>query len=170
MAPDTLSTARAALAAFDLAHDLARRATRLMDAALKLRAKGKTGALAALLDDDAVSAAAPILGLSDRARRRLFERLVALGPFASSPAAPPSGCTGSDPHGAPAKPRTRPRPRPRRPAGRLTLAGMEGAGRGGAVRRGEAGDARHPRAGGRARLLARASARRPSRGSARTAD
>ena len=37
------------------------------------------GALAALLADDAVSAAAPIPGLSDRARRRLFERLVALG-------------------------------------------------------------------------------------------
>jgi len=32
-----------------------------------------------LLDDDAVAAAAPIAGLSDRARRRLFERLVALG-------------------------------------------------------------------------------------------
>jgi hypothetical protein len=44
-----------------------------------LRAKGKTGALEALLDDDAVSAAAPIPGLSDRARRRLFERLASLG-------------------------------------------------------------------------------------------
>ena len=36
-------------------------------AAPKLRAKGKTGAIEALLADDAVSAAAPIEGLSDRA-------------------------------------------------------------------------------------------------------
>ena len=50
-----------------------------MDATPKLRAKGKTGAIGALLADDAVSAAAPILGSSDRARRRLFERLVSLG-------------------------------------------------------------------------------------------
>ena len=70
--------ARAALAALDLAHDLSRRAGRLMDAAPKLRAKGKGRALEALLADDAVSAAAPIAGLSDRACRRLFERLVSL--------------------------------------------------------------------------------------------
>ena len=74
-----LAYARAALAAIDLAQDLSRRAGCLMDAAPKLRAKGKTGAIEALLADDAVSAAAPIAGLSDRARRRLFERLVALG-------------------------------------------------------------------------------------------
>ena len=74
-----LAYARAALAALDLAHDLSRRAARLADAAPKLRAKGKTGAIEALLVDDAVSAAAPIAGLSDRARRRLFDRLVALG-------------------------------------------------------------------------------------------
>ena len=73
-----LAYARAALAALDLAHDLSRRAARLSDAAPKLRAKGKTGAIEALLADDAVSAAAPIAGLSDRARRRLFERLVCL--------------------------------------------------------------------------------------------
>ena len=71
--------ARAALAALDLAQDLSRRAARLADAAPKLRAKGKTGAIEALLADDAVSAAAPIANLSDRARRRLFDRLVALG-------------------------------------------------------------------------------------------
>ena len=75
----TLAYARAALAAVDLAQDLARRASRLMDAAPKLRAKGKARALEALLDDDAVSAAAPIPDLSDRAGRRLFERLVMLG-------------------------------------------------------------------------------------------
>jgi len=74
-----LAYACAALAALDLAQDLARRAGRLADAAPKLRAKGKTGAIEALLADDAVSAAPPIAGLSDRARRRLFERLVALG-------------------------------------------------------------------------------------------
>ena len=73
-----LAYARAALAALDLAHDLSRRAARLADAAPKLRAKGKTGAIEALLADDAVSAAAPIANLSDRARRRLFERLVRL--------------------------------------------------------------------------------------------
>ena len=71
--------ARAALAALDLAQDLSRRAARLADFAPKLRAKGKGRALDALLGDDAVSAAAPLPGLSDRARRRLFERLVALG-------------------------------------------------------------------------------------------
>ena len=74
-----LAYARAALSALDLAQDLSRRAARLMDVSPKLRAKGKSGALEALLADDAMSAAAPLPGLSDRARRRLFERLVALG-------------------------------------------------------------------------------------------
>ncbi len=73
-----LAYARAALAAVDLAQDLSRRAARLADAAPQLRAKGKGRALEALLADDAVSAAAPIPGLSDRARRRLFDRLVSL--------------------------------------------------------------------------------------------
>jgi hypothetical protein len=73
-----LAYARAALSALDLTQDLARRAARLFDAAPKLRAEGKGRALKALLADDAVSAAAPILALSDRARRRLFERLVSL--------------------------------------------------------------------------------------------
>jgi hypothetical protein len=74
-----ISYARAALGALDLAQDLSRRAARLADASPKLRAKGKGRALETLLGDDAVSAAAPIAGLSDRARRRLFERLVTLG-------------------------------------------------------------------------------------------
>ena len=73
-----LAYARAALAALDLAHDLARRAARLIEAAPKLRAKAKSRAIEALLADDAVSAVAAIPGLSDRARRRLFERLVRL--------------------------------------------------------------------------------------------
>ena len=46
--------APAALAAFDLAQDLSRRAGRLMDAAPRLRAKGKKGAIEGLLADDAV--------------------------------------------------------------------------------------------------------------------
>ena len=50
-----------------------------MDAAPKLRAKGKGRALEALLADDAISAATPMPDSSDRARRRLFERLVILG-------------------------------------------------------------------------------------------
>ena len=50
-----LAYARAALAALDLAHDLSRWAARLAEAAPKLRAKGKAGALVALLADDAVS-------------------------------------------------------------------------------------------------------------------
>ena len=74
-----LAYARAALAALDLAHDLSRRSEKLAEAAPKLRAKGKGRALEVLLADDAVSAAAPIPGSSDRARRRLFERLVVLG-------------------------------------------------------------------------------------------
>ena len=74
-----LAYARAALAALDLAHDLSLRAEKLAEAAPKLRAKGKGRALEALLGDDAVSAAAPLPGLSDRARRRLFERVVVLG-------------------------------------------------------------------------------------------
>ena len=41
--------------------------------------RGRAGAIEALLADDAVSAAAPIANLSDRARRRLFDRLVVLG-------------------------------------------------------------------------------------------
>jgi hypothetical protein len=74
-----LATARAALGAIDLAQDLVRRSARLIEVGPKLRARGKGGAFQALLADDAVAAAAPTPGSSDRARRRLFERLVALG-------------------------------------------------------------------------------------------
>jgi hypothetical protein len=81
--PETLAGA-CALAAGDacaLALDLARRCEKLLVAAPKLRAKGAARAIALLLDDDAVTPAraAKIAGLSDRAARRLFERLVALG-------------------------------------------------------------------------------------------
>jgi hypothetical protein len=73
-----------ALAASDahaLAADLGRRSEKLLAVAPKLRAKGAARAIALVLSDDAVSPAraATMSGLSDRAARRLFERLVALG-------------------------------------------------------------------------------------------
>ena len=71
--------AKAAAQACDLAAELGRRAQKLQEAAPKLRAKGAGAALAALLDDDCLSAAARIPGLSERGARRLFERLVSLG-------------------------------------------------------------------------------------------
>ena len=45
----------------------------------KLRAKGAGRVVAALLDDDAVSANMKFPGLSDRGLRRLFDRLIELG-------------------------------------------------------------------------------------------
>jgi hypothetical protein len=63
-----------------LAVDLARRAQKLLSVAPTLRAKGAGSVVDMLLADDAVTpAAAARAGLSDRAARRLFERLVALG-------------------------------------------------------------------------------------------
>ncbi|WP_363351725.1 DUF1403 family protein [Methylocystis echinoides] len=64
-----------------LAVDLARRAQKLRAAAPMLRAKGAHRVVDMLLADDAVTpaAAASRAGLSDRAARRLFDRLVALG-------------------------------------------------------------------------------------------
>ncbi len=70
--------AQAAANACDLSADLGRRAQKLREAAPKLRAKGAAAALATLLEDDCLSAATPIDGLSERGARRLFERLVAL--------------------------------------------------------------------------------------------
>jgi hypothetical protein len=71
--------ARAAAQAADIAADLARRAQKLSEAAPKLRAKGAGAALRALLDEDCLSAASRIPGLSERGARRLFERLLELG-------------------------------------------------------------------------------------------
>jgi hypothetical protein len=79
------ATARAyALAACDahaLALDLTRCSDKLLAALPKLRAKGARRVVDMLLDDDAVTAAraARSAGLSDRAARRLFDRLIALG-------------------------------------------------------------------------------------------
>jgi hypothetical protein len=71
--------ARAAARACDLHAELARAAARLEAVASKLRAKGAGAAISALLDDDAVSGAAEIAGMSERGLRRLFDRLVELG-------------------------------------------------------------------------------------------
>jgi Skp family chaperone for outer membrane proteins len=72
--------ARAAAQACDLSAELGRRAQKLQDVAPKLRAKGAGAALAALLDDDSLSASSKIGGqMSERGARRLFDRLVALG-------------------------------------------------------------------------------------------
>jgi hypothetical protein len=68
-----------AAAAVDLHDELARRAAKLIEAAPRLRAKGASAVVAALLDDDALSPAARLGGMSDRGMRRLCDRLVALG-------------------------------------------------------------------------------------------
>ena len=71
--------AQAAAQACDRSAELGRRAQKLFQAAPQLRAKGAGAALRALLDEDSLSAATPIGGLSERGARRLFDRLVALG-------------------------------------------------------------------------------------------
>jgi hypothetical protein len=80
---DALAGAYAAAAAeaYALAGELARRAQNLRAAAPKLRAKGAARVVALLLADDAVAPAraAKQARLSDRAARRLFDRLIALG-------------------------------------------------------------------------------------------
>lgn len=73
-----LAYARAAGAAADLYTDLARRATRLVAAAPKLRGKDADMMVAILLMEDAQPAGAGKTA-SDRSMRRLFDRLVALG-------------------------------------------------------------------------------------------
>jgi hypothetical protein len=64
-----------------LAADLARRAQRLAAVAPSLRARGARRVVDMLLADDVVlpARAARAAGLSDRASRRLFDRLVSLG-------------------------------------------------------------------------------------------
>jgi hypothetical protein len=74
-----LAYARAAARACDLFGELGRRATRLEAAQPKLRAKGSKIVVAALLSDDAIQASARLGGMSDRAMRRLLDRLVMLG-------------------------------------------------------------------------------------------
>ena len=71
--------ARAAAHATDLACDLARRSDKLQMVAPKLRTKNAEAAIQALLREDAITPARARARLSDRAARRLFDRLVALG-------------------------------------------------------------------------------------------
>jgi Protein of unknown function (DUF1403) len=71
--------ALAAASACDLHADLGRRADKLLATVPQLRAKGAKAMVEALLADDAVAPAGRVGGMSDRARRRLFDRLVALG-------------------------------------------------------------------------------------------
>jgi hypothetical protein len=73
--------AMAAQNAFALAGELSRRSQALLAAQPKLRAKGAGRVVELLLSDDAVSPAraAKVARLSDRAARRLFDRLIELG-------------------------------------------------------------------------------------------
>ena len=72
--------AKAAARACDCSAELGRRAQKLLAAQPKLRAKGAPAALAALLDEDSLSASSKTGGrMSERGARRLFDRLVALG-------------------------------------------------------------------------------------------
>ena len=75
------AAALAAREAHGLAADLSRRSAKLLSVAPKLRAKGAGRVIEMLLADDAVSpaTAAKAARLSDRASRRLFDRLVELG-------------------------------------------------------------------------------------------
>ncbi|WP_292533883.1 DUF1403 family protein [Methylocystis sp.] len=75
------AAARATQDAFTLAGELSRRSDRLLSVAPNLRAKRAARVVDLLLADDCVSAAraAKAAGLSDRASRRSFDRLVALG-------------------------------------------------------------------------------------------
>jgi len=73
-----LAYARAAAEACRLAADLSRRADRLLSVAPKLRAKQAAAIVAALLDDDALTASSGAGGMTDRNLRRLFDRLVCL--------------------------------------------------------------------------------------------
>jgi len=81
--PETIAraTALACQNAHALAADVSRRAEKLLQAAPKLRAKGAARVIDMLLDDDCVAPAraAKASGLSDRAARRLFDRLIDLG-------------------------------------------------------------------------------------------
>jgi hypothetical protein len=71
--------ARAAARATDLACDLARRTDKLRMVAPKLRTKNAGPTIEVLLREDAITPARARGRLSDRAARRLFDRLVTLG-------------------------------------------------------------------------------------------
>ena len=69
---------RGAVAAFDLHIDLTRRADTLRSAHLRRSGKDTAAIIAALLTEDALTAQAGAEA-SDRAARRLFDRLTSLG-------------------------------------------------------------------------------------------
>jgi hypothetical protein len=71
--------ALAAAQACDLDAELGRRAAKLLATVPQLRAKGANSVVETLLAEDAVIPSGNAGGMSDRARRRLFDRLVALG-------------------------------------------------------------------------------------------
>lgn len=70
---------RAAVRAVGLAQDLARRAARLQAVAPKLRARGAGAAVELFLNYDALASTALTQLMSDRAARRLCDRLLTLG-------------------------------------------------------------------------------------------
>jgi len=74
-----LAYAQSAASAIDLAGDLSRRADRLLAQRAKLRAKGAGKVVDTLLEEDALVPAQRLGGMSDRAMRRIVDRLVALG-------------------------------------------------------------------------------------------
>jgi hypothetical protein len=74
-----LAVTRAAAPAHDLARDLARRSEKLEAALPSLRTKGAAAAVAKILAEDAVGASMRPGNLSERAARRLFDRLVSFG-------------------------------------------------------------------------------------------
>ena len=87
--------ALAAASALDLAADLSRRSSTLLAVAPKLRSKPAQKIVDLLLAEDCVSAAeaARQAPMTDRAARRLFDRLVVLGAARELPAGLRSGCT-----------------------------------------------------------------------------
>ena len=79
LATCALAYARAAARASDLHADLCRRAQRLMAAAPKMRAKHADEVMLILMMEDAQTARSATDAMSERAARRLFERLEAFG-------------------------------------------------------------------------------------------
>ncbi len=79
LATCAVAYARAAARASDLHADLCRRAQRLMAAAPKMRAKHADEVMLILMMEDAQTARSATNAMSERAARRLFERLEAFG-------------------------------------------------------------------------------------------
>jgi len=91
-----LSYARAALAALDLAQDLARRAARIADAAPKLRAKDKTARSRSCSPTTPSPPQRPSRVLAIAPGGDCSSASLSSAPRANSPDAQPSGSTGSE--------------------------------------------------------------------------